>query len=423
MLEHQIKLLSDILNLYHEGSEEWFDQQSNIITTYSQAVELAQKEYERLIKAGHDASEKDMRKLAEQIIDWQNEIFDAQQDYWDAQRDNATKTLEHLDNHIKSIVDLKEAHYDLINSLEDEGIQLQKEMQIAKDAYPYLTEAERMASMTEEDYTYLLDKLSKISKEAGGMYEDYLKQIEEVGEDASYELDRITEQMQIQYDLKSKEYATAKAELGVLKARKNLENVMEEKSVATLVGGMWVWTSDSDEVKAAMEELADAEQEYAQAQRDEIQGADIATFENYSAEVQAQIDAIDEAIFSMDTLAQEVHELKDVIWAQILASLSATGKSAVEDYDTYPQTFADSAAEALAKLIAENDFSATLMSAYKSNLGRNWDAAQTAASSTSNNNSSTDNSTTVYIGDVRLDQDTSSAIIQALRQANVLYQV
>ena len=125
----------------------------------------------------------------------------------------------------------------------------------------------------------------------------------------------------------------------------------------------------------------------------------------------------------MDDLAKEVHDLKDAIWAQILANLSENGKKAVNSEDRYAQTFTDGAAEALAKLIAENDFGSTLMSAYTANLGRNWDAAKTAAATLDNNTSSTDNSTTVYIGDVRLDQDTSSAIIQALRQANVLYQV
>ena len=423
MLEHQLDLISDMLNLYHEGSEDWFDQQSNIIDTYSKAVKLAQIEYEGLIGEGYDASFKSMRELAEQIIDWQNEIFDAQQDYWDAQKDNATKTLEHLDKHITSIVDLKEAHYDLINSIQDEEYALRKEMQIAKDAYPYLTDAERQAAMNDEDYAYLLNKLSKISKEASGMYEDYLAQIEEVGEDASYELDRITNELQIQYDLKMKEYATAKSELAVLKARKNLENVMQEKSVATLVGGMWVWEADSENVKQAMEELSDAELEYAKSVREQMQGEDIATLETYSSEVQAQIDAIDAAIFSMDDLAKEVHDLKDAIWAQILENLSDKGKRAVDENTTYYQTYADEAAEALAKLIADNDFGATLMSAYTANLGRNWDAAQTAAATLGNTSTTDDHSTTVYIGDVRLDSDTSSMIITALRQANALYQV
>ena len=68
MLEHQIENLSDMLNLYYEGTENWFDQQSNIIDTYSKAVKLSQLEYERLIAEGYDASYKSMRELAEQII-------------------------------------------------------------------------------------------------------------------------------------------------------------------------------------------------------------------------------------------------------------------------------------------------------------------------------------------------------------------
>ena len=221
-----------------------------------------------------------------------------------------------------------------------------------------------------------------------------------------------------------KEYATAKAELGVLKAKKNLENVMMEKNVATLVGGMWVWEADSENVKQAMEELSDAELEYAKSIREKDQEEDIAALNNYSAEVQAQIDAIDAAIFSMDDLAAEVHDLKDAIWAQILANLSENGKKAVNENEQYYQTFADGTAEALAKLISDNDFTSKLMSAYTANLGRNWNAAQTAASTLGGGISNTDDhSTTVYIGDVKLDSDTSSVIITALRQANALYQV
>lgn len=86
-------------------------------------------------------------------------------------------------------------------------------------------------------------------------------------------------------------YNIAKAELGVLKARKNLENVQNERSVAMLVGGLWTWVSDSDNVISAMEDPASAETELADAQSDASFNADTANWEGYISPTDNQIGA------------------------------------------------------------------------------------------------------------------------------------
>lgn len=417
MLEHQIDLIEEMLNLYAEGTDQWFEQQQNIIDTYRKALALAQAEYDRLLKAGYDAGSKTMRELADTIIGYQTDIFDATEEYWDAQRENAMDALKHVRDQKQAIVDLKKAHYDLTNAIEDEMLALEKELRIAKDAYPELTEKERAALFGDEDYKELTDKLKAIGAEASSMYSQYLAQIEAVGEDATYELDQITEQMKLQYDLKMKSYETAKAELGVLKAQQNLENVKNNKNVAQLVGGMWVWTYDGDDVKSALEDLSEAEQELAEARRDETQTGEITDLEMYIAEIDGQIEAIDALVFSMDGLAGEVHDLVDTIWTQILANLSETGKSALSA--SLPAYGLTGDAAKLYDLVRNSNDMLMQTSLYDA---AGMMRSNIAPVTNSNISTSASDSHNVYIGEVKLDQASGQIMINALRQAGLLYQ-
>lgn len=338
LLEHQANLLEDMINLHEVGSDEWFSQQQNIIDTYKKSAELAEAEYWRLHALSNGVITDDMQSLMEDLIKYKKEVFDASKEYWEAEKDNAKKTLDYLKNQAQAVVDLKTSYHDLTKSLQAEQREIDTQLKIAADVIPNLTEAERAAIFSGDDYQALSNQLSAISAEAQDMYTSYLEQIQSVGEGASYELETITDEFERQYSLKMDQYNIAKAELGVLKARKNLENVQNERSVAMLVGGLWTWVSDSDNVISAMEDLASAETELADAQSDASFNADTANWEGYISSIDNQIGAIDELVYTMDDLADEIHSLVDSVETQIQTALSASTLSLFSALPNYSGT-------------------------------------------------------------------------------------
>lgn len=338
LLEHQAKLIGDMLNMYAEGSDSWFEQQQNIIDTYKKSAELTEAEYWRLHALSGGVITDDMQKLMESLIDYKKEVFDASKEYWEAEKDNASNTLDYLKSQAQAVIDLKTSYHDLTKSIQSEQRDIDNQLKIAAEAYPNLTEAERAAAFSGDDYQELSRRLNAISAEAQTMYTSYLEQIQNVGEDASYELETITSEFERQYDLKLDQYNIAKAELGVLKARKNLENVQNERSVAMLIGGLWTWVADSDNVISAMESLSSAEQDLADAQSDASFNADKANWEGYISSIDNQIGAIDALVYSMDDLASEIHDLVDGVQAQIQMALSASTNSLFSSLPNYTGT-------------------------------------------------------------------------------------
>jgi len=338
LLEHQVNLLEDMINLHATGSDEWFSQQQNIIDTYKKSAELAEAEYWRLHALSNGVITDDMQSLMEDLIKYKKEVFDASKEYWEAEKDNAKDTLDYLKSQAQAVIDLKTSYHDLTKSIQAEQREIDSQLKIAAEAYPNLTEAERAAIFSGDDYQALSNQLSAISAEAQEMYTSYLEQIQAVGEDASYELETITDEFERQYELKMGQYNIAKAELGVLKARKNLENVQNERSVAMLVGGLWTWVSDSDNVISAMEDLASAETELADAQSDASFNADTANWEGYISSIDNQIGAIDELVYTMDGLADEIHSLVDSVETQIQTALSASTLSLFSALPNYSGT-------------------------------------------------------------------------------------
>ena len=337
-LEHQIKIISDMMNLYAEGSQSWFEQQSNMIETYKREAQLAQTEYDRLKASGKDVNSEEMRSLLETLVKYKTEIFKESEAYWEAEKENAKTTLSYYKDQTQAVIDLKTSYHNLVKEVQSEQISIDKELQTAASAYPFLTAAEQAAVFDDADYRALSDELSNISNQANAMYLQYLDQIKSVGEDDAYLLDSITDEFKRQYDLQMDSYNVAKARLGVIKAEKNLENVKGERSVAALIGGVWTWIADSENVKSALEELSQAEQDLASAQSDAQFNSDVANLESTVTAIDQQIDAIDNLVYSMDDLATEVHSLVDTMQSNITAAMSASTLASFDALKNYTGT-------------------------------------------------------------------------------------
>ena len=88
----------------------------------------------------------------------------------------------------------------------------------------------------------------------------YQEKLSSVAADKTYELSHITDEFQRQYEILLKQYEISKADLAVARARRELENVLNERNVAMLVNGVWTWVADPEAVKAAVEAVYEAEQ-------------------------------------------------------------------------------------------------------------------------------------------------------------------
>lgn len=249
--------------------------------------------YVGLKKWSHDEAEK-LRKQG--YADESDEIKKLQQIWWEAEnwlRDQAKQTAEerkkaiddvlstlkdNLDNDkngldaqikkLEALISLQESYYDTLTEVEKEQAEIDKELKSAKESYQYLDEATRKMLFNESDYAVLSAKLTDISNEAGAIYENYQASINALTEDNIYLAEQLTHEFEQQYEAKRKEYEIAKAELAMAKAQTGLQNAQANRNTFMLVDGQFQWVADPKAIKDALENYADAEQEYNEAIKD-----------------------------------------------------------------------------------------------------------------------------------------------------------
>ena len=292
LADHYIELSELTQKRMEEGSDEWLDEQEKQYDYTKQKAELIAKELERLAAKGYDETNTEFAKLRREYEKAQNALYDVAKGLWEAQRDiqiNALKDRidsleeqkeaieklkeaeekrweareEQLDYEIsmqEALIDAAEAYYNIQKSFRTERSELEGQLKIAQaNAAAYAGTSIADTLFSEEDYKQLTDKLDSIAKDADALYEDVLVQINEVTKDNVEELGIITSAFERQYELKLKEYEVAKQELAVARARKELENTMNERNVMMLVNGAWTWVADPEAVQGAVEAVNEAE--------------------------------------------------------------------------------------------------------------------------------------------------------------------
>lgn len=292
LADHYIELSELTQKRMEEGSDEWLDEQEKQYDYTKQKAELIAKELERLAAKGYDETNTEFAKLRREYEKAQNALYDVAKGLWEAQRDiqiNALKDRidsledqkkaieklkeaeekrwkareEQLDYEIsmqEALIDAAEAYYNIQKSFRTERSELEGQLKIAQaNAAAYAGTSIADTLFSEEEYKQLTDKLDSIAKDADALYEDVLVQINEVTKDNVEELGIITSAFERQYELKLKEYEVAKQELAVARARKELENTMNERNVMMLVNGAWTWVADPEAVQGAVEAVNEAE--------------------------------------------------------------------------------------------------------------------------------------------------------------------
>ena len=273
--EHMIKMSELRQKRMSEESASYESESQTQIAYYQQLMNSTSAELDRLTKKGYDESNKEFRQLAADYESYQNEIYDIAYNAWkqqqqaaidavedqiDAENDRWEERKNHLDHEIdlqESLLTLEETYLDTIKDISKEIGELDKELATAL-TYPIGSD---LALFTQDERDGLVDQLRDIEAEATSLYEDFQTKLKGISEEETWQLEGLTDEFERQYEILLKQYEISKADLGVARARRDLESVLNDRNVAMLVNGVWTWVADPESVKAAVEAVYDAEQE------------------------------------------------------------------------------------------------------------------------------------------------------------------
>lgn len=274
LTEHYIKMSEMRQKRMNEESSEYKAESRQQFLYYQQLAEQTYAEISRLRAKGYTEANADFRKLLQNYESYlgsmysiakaiweqeKQERMEAVQDQIDAENDRweaREKQLNHEKDYYKALLELEQKYLDTIGDIHTEIRDLDKELAMAK-VYP---EGTNLDLFTDEEHDRLVAQLRDIEKEATNLYTKYQEKLSSVAADNTYELSHITDEFQRQYEILLKQYEISKADLAVARARRELENVFNERNVAMLVNGVWTWVADPESVKAAVEAVYEAEQ-------------------------------------------------------------------------------------------------------------------------------------------------------------------
>lgn len=274
LTEHYIKMSEMRQKRMNEESSEYKAESRQQFLYYQQLAEQTYAEISRLRAKGYTEANADFRKLLQNYESYlgsmysiakaiweqeKQERIDAIQDQIDAENDRweaREKQLNHEKDYYEALLELEQKYLDTIGDIHTEIRDLDKELAAAK-VYP---EGTNLDLFTDEEHDKLVAQLRDIEAEATELYTKYQEKLSSVSADNTYELSHITDEFQRQYEILLKQYEVSKADLAVARARRELENVLNERNVAMLVNGVWTWVADPESVKAAVEAVYEAEQ-------------------------------------------------------------------------------------------------------------------------------------------------------------------
>lgn len=275
LTEHYIKMSELRQKRMSEESDEYKAESKQQFLYYQQLAQQTYAEISRLRAKGYTEANADFRKLLQNYEGYLNSMYDIAKAMWEQEKqerikaiqkqiddendrwESRKKQLDHEKDYYEALLDLEERYLDTIGDVHKEIRSLDKELAAAK-AYP---EGTNLSLFTDDEHDHLVAQLRDVEAEATDLYTKYQEKLASVSAENTYELSHITDEFQRQYEILLKQYEISKADLAVARARRELENVLNERNVAMLVNGVWTWVADPESVKAAVEAVYDAEQD------------------------------------------------------------------------------------------------------------------------------------------------------------------
>ena len=413
--------------MFAEQTNDWFNRQQHNIEDAVKRIAKLRKQYNENIENGMKLESEQGQKWNNALVEADKKLFEMKQKYWEEQNKKDKESLEYAKAQTQSVLEVKQAHFDLTQTIREERKELKKQYETARDSIPYLTEAQKETMFSEADYKESMDKLDSIEKKATKLYNDYLDKISNTSEEEVYLLDSITKEYKNQSALLEKEYTTTKAQLAVNKAQKELENAkIANKNVAILQNGQWTWTYDYETVKQAMEKVADTEYDLETAQRQYSFQGETTDLTTYINSVEAQIATIDNMVYKLDEVAKEVHKLTDALRNALPKFASGgvnttTGAAIMHGTQSNPEVVFNSAAASRLYSFVENtpDISSYIADSIVGQLNTSVSKSFQANNPVPAVQPANDNR--VYIGNIEVPEQYADQFLSLLRSMMSLY--
>lgn len=294
-INEQIEIYGQLMARVHEEADNYRKQGYD---DESETIQDLQKQYWEYYNARKDLiddladyqkeKEEEEREAVEDALD---KLKDAINDLIDEAEDRLDKLLDYYDYQIKkleSMRDLTKSYYDSINEVAELQHEIDVDLATSKSKYAYLDETLRKTLFNEDDYNKLSSKLQGIAADCDALYSNYLSQLSSLTEGEIYKADIITDEYERQYNYKLMEYQVANAELNLIRAQANLQEVLANRNVRMYQNGQWTWVADHDAVADAEEQLEEAKYDYRQAQIELRQQSVIDNYDQMIASLEMQ---------------------------------------------------------------------------------------------------------------------------------------
>jgi hypothetical protein len=294
-INEQIEIYGQLMARVHEEADNYRKQGYD---DESETIQDLQRQYWEYYNARKDLiddladyqkeKEEEEREAVEDALD---KLKDAINDLIDEAEDRLDKLLDYYDYQIKkleSMRDLTKSYYDSINEVAELQHEIDVDLATSKSKYAYLDETLRKTLFNEDDYNKLSSKLQGIAADCDALYSNYLSQLSSLTEDEIYKADIITDEYERQYNYKLMEYRVANAELNLIRAQANLQEVLANRNVRMYQNGQWTWVADHEAVADAEEQLEEAKYNYRQAQIELRQQSVIDNYDQMIASLEMQ---------------------------------------------------------------------------------------------------------------------------------------
>lgn len=178
--------------------------------------------------------------------------------------DEENKEYDRLITKENALLNLKSKSFDMTNKLASAQHEADKAIAASRISKQYLTSDEYKLIYNEEDYNKISDKIEEIYSDTTALTKRFNKEIADAYDNEQYYLiESITDEYERQLDIKERELEITQAEVDLVKKKQQLENVLAERNVRQMVERdgklQWEWVADTDKVRQATEELADAQ--------------------------------------------------------------------------------------------------------------------------------------------------------------------
>lgn len=317
------------------------DENANVTSFYKQLQDEYHKRAEQLRLLDPEKYKEEIQELERLWWDAQNEMLDYNKqvvdDFFNELQTKLDDSYDIRINRLNSQSSLLSTHFDLVNAIEEEQHNLNKELLEAETVGVRMNEQERESLFTKAEHTRLSGKLNDIMLDISDLQHDYMRDLKKATSDT---IEEVTNHYERQYELKMKEYEIVKAELSLAKAQQVLENTENEKSVRTWNGSSWVYEANLQDVINAQEDVENARYELARAQAEEAQQVALNA-------IDSKADALETEKNKFATAIDEMAEKMSGSGKDITDMLKTIAETDLPTFDAIIQSMGDSIKTAL----------------------------------------------------------------------------